>query len=1030
MSRSNLHTAIALLFVISGAVGLIYQVLWFKYLSLFLGNTTYAQTIVLATFMGGLAIGSAFWGRKADREPDLLMLYAWLELGIGLYCVAYPSLIDAVQNLFVRTVVGLALPSGGGAVLTLKLLASMGTLLFPTILMGGTLPVLVRFTSQHLDEAGRNVAVLYFLNSFGAVIGAGLAGFFFVRILGLGVTMYSAASVSLLIGLIALALMRLRQRWTDEQTPMAESGNEQGVFPERQVTAAIVVAGMSGMAAMIYEVTWVRLLIPVLGSSTYSFSLMLVGFISGITIGSLIVSSLVQRSARLIQLLAWCQFGIVGALVITIPLYARIPYTFWKMAHILVRTDATYPIFLVLQFIFCIGIMIVPTVFLGMSLPVATRIAARGLRVLGRSVGNVFSINTLGTVIGSLAAGLLLIPIIGMKHAMEVGIVLNLSAGILAFWSDTRAPTTRRVVVPVLASAGLTAYLALAPQWSQGAMLSGVFRQVNSNVPPPLSYERFMEAAEKTHVLYYREGTSATVGVIEGISDAGSQRVLIINGKADASSVGDLPTQVLLGELPLLLQQSPKSALVVGLGGGVTAGSILRHPVDRLDCVEISPEVVEASAYFEETSGAPLRDPRMHLHVEDALAFLKVTPQKYDVIVSEPSNPWIAGIGSLYTTEFFEACKRRMNPGGIMVQWFHLYEMDDELFRMVLRTFRSSFRSVTVWQPMTTDVILVGTEQPFKPDMEVLTARLQQPAVREDLRRVGLDDPKLILSLQMLSDHSVVYFRGTGPLNTEDHPRLEYEAPRAFFVNRGVTSILRVDERMNFDTGTIALRSQDAGLSLSDDDLRRIGLLHVRTDRGNPLFGYSVLRSYLSRHPGDTLTLSAMVDGAERLKRIEDALDYLETLTKLKLNDPNILARYAWMRYSYERTRANALTGFSTAEYERLLHRSIQLVRDTVDRYRVALGDVYFGTQHYALAQDQYARALQIRADHRPDPNIREDVLYLQLARCLQRTGRPDRAMGYALQAVNLNPENREASDFLYEMWTAARDTVQARTTP
>ena len=1027
MSRSNLHSVLAFLFVVSGAVGLIYQVVWFKYLALFLGNTTYAQTIVLATFMGGLAVGSALWGRKADREVNLLMLYAWLELGIGLYCFAYPAVIEVVQHMFIRTVVGLDLPSGSGAVLGLKLVASMGSLLFPTILMGGTLPVLVRFTSDHLEEAGRNVAILYFLNSFGSVIGAALAGFFFIRLIGLAATMYSAASVSVLIGLAAFSLTRVRAGGVAPKEANTASEGAGAVFPRAQVIAAIAVAGMSGLASMIYEVTWVRLLIPVLGSSTYSFSLMLVGFISGITIGSLIVSRLVQRSERLMSLLAWCQFGIVGSLIVTIPWYSRIPYAFWTVAHILTRSETTYPIFLLLQFGFSIVIMIVPTIFLGMSLPVATRIAARGVHVLGRSVGTVFSVNTIGTVVGSLAAGLVMIPLIGVKHAMEIGIGVNLLAALLAlgFSGERRL---RQWAVAGAAIVMVSAYLALAPQWSRGAMLSGVFRQVNSNIAPPKSYAEFMGAALSTRVLYYREGSSATVGVIESEPPAAVQRVLIINGKADASTVGDLPTQVLLGELPLLFHPDPKSALVVGLGSGVTAGSMLRHPVERVDCVEISPEVVDASRYFEAASGAPLRDPRMHLHVEDALAYLKITPHRYDVIVSEPSNPWIAGIGSLYTTEFFEACKQRMNPGGMMVQWFHLYEMDDELFRMVLRTFRASFRWVSLWQTMSTDVVLIGTNTKFTPDLVQLAVRMQRPGVRDDLRRIDIDDPAVLLTLQILSDPTVVRYDGTGPLNTEDHPRLEYQAPEAFFVNRGVTSILRVDERMNFDSSIVALRTSAWRKSLTDDDLCRIGMLHMEPNRGNPLFGYSVVRDYLSRHPNDTAALRAMVNGAERLKRVEDAMEYLEELVKLKPRDPEMLSRSAWMRYSYERTRANSITGFDTREYEDLLRRSVRLVQDTVDRYRVLLGDLYYGTQRYALAQDQYARGIQIRETHAPDPTMREDALFLQLARCLVQTGHRDQAIGYALQAANLNRNNREAVDLVYTLWMGQKDSTGTAT--
>ena len=710
ISRQTINSIVGLLFIISGALGLIYQIIWFKYLSLFLGNTTYAQTIVLATFMGGLAIGSALWGRKVDKTKQPLRFYALLELGIGVYCLLYPKFLGLLKDIFITIVISLQLPSDGSVVLLLKLLVSFCTLLLPTILMGGTLPVLVKFISNRLEESGKNIAILYFLNSFGAVIGSLLTGFFFIRILGLSVSIYSAAIVNLFVGSFAFILTM----WTvqSENLSKEETREPETIFSRREIILAIAVAGISGLAAMIYEVTWVRLLIPVLGSATYSFSLMLVAFISGITIGSYIVSFLVQRVRHLPSLLIWCQFGIVLSLLVTLPLYARIPYEFWRAATILTRSEATYPFFLTIQFFFSFILMIVPTIFLGMSLPVATRIAARGIDVLGKSVGNVFAVNTLGTVVGSLSAGLILIPLIGIKHTIEVGIGFNLLAGMLIlFFAGTVSRRNVLVVVPILLIS-LIGYVLVSPNWSQSAMLTGVFRQINCDVKPPASYSIYMKGLENTKVIYYREGTMATVGVIESGSSNNSSRILVINGKADASSTVDMPTQVLLGQLPCLLHSNAQTALVIGLGSGVTAGSILTHPIKHLDCVEISPEVVEASSKFNDVNHQPLTDPRMTLHIEDALAFLNLTPRMYDIIVSEPSNPWIAGIGSLYTTEFFEMCKRRMNTGGMMIQWFHLYEMDDDIFKMVVRTFRSSFKYVSIWQPVGGDVILLGIEQP------------------------------------------------------------------------------------------------------------------------------------------------------------------------------------------------------------------------------------------------------------------------------------------------------------------------------
>ncbi|MBI3578499.1 MAG: fused MFS/spermidine synthase, partial [Ignavibacteriales bacterium] len=349
LSKANFLGIIALLFIISGAAGLMYQVVWFKYLSLFLGNTTYAQTVVLATFMGGLAIGATLWGRRADLSKNLLRIYALLEIAIGVYCFLYPQLLNVLKNVFVSVVLSLNLPSDSTQVLAFKLIVSLLTLLFPTILMGGTLPVLVRFISERIEDAGKNVATLYFLNSFGAVGGSLLAGFFFVPLTGLKATIYSAAVVNILIGLAALLLARLRFEQAQE-SPVTE---EQTIteFNSTEVTIAVAVAGLSGLASMIYEVSWVRLLIPVLGSSTYSYSLMLVAFIAGITIGSWIVSIGFEKIKNVFGFLALCQLGVGLTLAVTLPLYGRIPYYFWHIASSLARSETTYPVYLTIQFL-------------------------------------------------------------------------------------------------------------------------------------------------------------------------------------------------------------------------------------------------------------------------------------------------------------------------------------------------------------------------------------------------------------------------------------------------------------------------------------------------------------------------------------------------------------------------------------------------------------------------------------------------------------------------------------------------------
>ncbi len=414
-------------------------------------------------------------------------------------------------------------------------------------------------------------------------------------------------------------------------------------------------------------------------------------------------------------------------MALSLPLYGRVPYIYWHLGRILTRTDFTYPIFLTLQFFFVFVIMLIPTIFLGMSLPIASHIASRKLEVLGRSVGNVFSVNTFGTVVGSLTTGLILIPLIGVRLSMETGLCLNIGAGIVLILYSSGISRLRKLFSISGIGAFIIAFFLLTSDWNQTIALSGVFRHLVKNEIPPSSYTEFERSSAARDVLFFKEGTTATVGVVRSSTPLGVNNSLYINGKVDASSVGDLPTQVLLAEIPMILHPEPDTVLVVGLGSGVTAGSVLRHPVASLETVEISPEVIEASKYFEHVNGSPLNDRRSRVFVDDALSFLKLSSSRYDVIISEPTNPWIAGVGNLYTVEFLQECRRKLRENGLMVQWFHLYEVSDETFGLVMRTFASVFPHISLWQPYLKDVIVVGSMKPLQLDEAAITQSSQSP---------------------------------------------------------------------------------------------------------------------------------------------------------------------------------------------------------------------------------------------------------------------------------------------------------------
>ncbi len=1011
MKKETLYSIIAVMFITSGAIGLVYEIVWFKYLSLFLGNTTYAQSIVLASFMAGLAIGASLWGNRADKVKQPLAIYAVLEIIIGIYCLLYPTFFEVLKSVFINTVLSLDLPSDGNSVLTLKLLTSLVTLLPPTILMGGTLPVLVRHISERIEESGKNIAILYFLNSFGAVIGSFLGGFFFVRTLGLDPTIYIAAVLNITVGVVAYVLTKGKME-ESESAPREQSESIQ-TYSKKEVFIAFAIAGFSGLCSMMYEVAWVRLLIPVLGSSTYSFSIMLITFISGITIGSWLVSKFIGRLKNMFGFLAVCQFGVVLSLIASLPFYGYLPYTFWHAAHILNRTGFTYPLFLSIQLLFSVLIMIVPTIFLGMSLPVASRIATSKIEMLGKSVGSVFSVNTIGTVLGSLGAGLMLIPLVGIRHTIEIALVLNLALGILVAFSDSLYSQMKKYVSVGVIFFFTLIYFFIAPDWSQVITLSGVFRNINDNEAPPSSYQEFLVKSQPQGIYYYKEGTTATVAVTKSITQShGEQKVLVINGKGDASSKGDMPTQVLLAQFPAMLHPKPETTLVVGLGSGATAGSLLSHPIKQLDCVEISPEVVEAMEFFSEVNHSPEKDPRFRLYIEDALAFLNLTKKNYDIIVSEPSNPWIAGIGNLYTIDFFEVCKQRLRPNGLMVQWFHLYEMDDETLRLVFRTFQSVFPHVSVWQSFATDVILIGSMDPLQPNFSLMKKKFELARVKSDLDNINMPDVATLLSMQVASERTVKEFAGYGEVNTEKLPYLEYWAPRSFFINAGVHHFVTYDERSLRENSHTMLKRYVTQFGLNDTERMNIINLHSLPNRGKSAFAYSFLRDYLRQHPADKQALAMLASVTERMGRNEESARLVETLAAIDSTNPSVLENYGWSQYLLEKPVTTPYTFSKLDSIEKILQRTILLAKDTVDRYRAKLADVHFGKGNYEKAVENYRRALQLRDEFTPDNNMRIDLILLHLAQASFKLNKEDIAMGYVVQSYMANPNNPETKEF------------------
>jgi spermidine synthase len=848
-------------FFISGLAGLVYQVVWTRYLALFLGHTSYAVVAVLAAFMGGLALGNAWLGSVVDRVKRPLLFYAGLELGIGIFALAFPHYYELVHAGFLGVV--RATQPTGAVRLALQFLFAAVTILLPTVLMGATLPALTKFITRSLAELRGKVAALYAINSSGAVAGTLLADWWWIPKLGLELTVYLGATLSLLIGLVALILSRTEGEATAE--PAASVSDE--TFTPVELRLALIGIGVSGFVAMLYEVAWTRLLGLALGSSTHAYSLMLATFISGIAAGGWVICRW-RTQANTLRAFALAELALALTLLASLWFYDLLPLWFNRLASWLARRPEAFALYELFQAAICFAVMFVPAMCLGMTLPLISRVATSEFARTGRSVGVVFAINTLGTVLGAVLTGLLFLPHLGLTGTFALGIALNLAIAAAILGRDWRGRRQVWWLVPA-AALGLTvaAALVLEPRW-QRTFAQGLWRSAN----PPATIRQHRTWVDALKLVYHRDGAGSTVAVIEAPEPDGSHQFLLrVNGKTDASSRGDLSTQILAGHIPLLHRPDSSDVLVVGLGSGVSVGSVLQHPtIKRVDVVEISPEVVEATRrHFSEANLHALDDPRVHLAVEDAKTFLQTTPQQFDVIITEPSNPWMAGVAAVFSREYYENCRARLKPGGFVAQWVQVYEMDDATLGLVVATFSTSFPHLGVWQTSNGDMLLIGTVDPVQPDLDALAKRFQEPKVAADLLRIGLKRVTALLALEHLPAGDGAFLPAPDTAAHSDYvPVLEYAAQRAFFARSTVRNLFEISEFQSPRPRTLLGRWL-AREPVTPADLESIAACFTAYNFPQPPLVRSAMQRWLQLEPTNALPLHVL----ELLSRVAPAPD-------------------------------------------------------------------------------------------------------------------------------------------------------------
>jgi spermidine synthase len=782
-------------FFLSGAAGLIYEVLWIRMIDKVIGSAPFAVATVLAVFMGGLALGSYLAGKTIDRitsKQKLLALYGKVEVVIGVYGLLIPFLTVAVKPLYAYAYNHLF--QYFWVYQLFNFLGCTLLLILPSVLMGITLPVLCRFYVVQLDHLGTRTGRLYGLNTIGAAIGAGVCGFILISTVGVWGALFVAAGINFLVGFLCIFLARRPMTLsfqhlsvdTEQESTLKKPPAEISTWDridDRAVTWALWIFAVSGFAAMAYEVIWARLLGLVIGPTTYSFTIVVSTFIIGLALGSLLFGWLGDRVKRTFALLVGTQIGAACLVLLVSQFLGNSQFFFAKLIY---TFQGRFAETIVVQIIVLFFVLLTPTILLGATFPLVNRIYARSLSSIGKSVGTAYALNTVGAILGSVVAGFVLIPFLGKENGlrlvMALQFMLPLTAAVV-LTIQTKGVAKQWLSLSIMALVGIVLFFQY-PSWHRGLLSSGRYRNL-SDMEKLLSSTSWSDALvrgstilkrhePKREIVFYGDGIGGFTTVEKVIGSLGTVKYTMVNsGKPDASSHGDRSNQTLLAHIPLLFHPQAEKVLVIGLASGMTAGEVLHYPVKELDVVEISDQVVKASEIFDPWNNECLRDPRTRLIVQDGRNHLALSAEQYDVIISGPSNPWMAGLANLFTLEFFQSAKDHLKQPGIFVQWMQSYEMSWPTFALAGRAFMKVFPDGLLMKTSPADYIFVGFVGDIGLDPKVAQQRLPY-AQRSSI--VALPNSQLLFQL-IISENLERLFE-SGPLHTDNWPRLEFAAPK------------------------------------------------------------------------------------------------------------------------------------------------------------------------------------------------------------------------------------------------------------
>ena len=758
---------ISIIFFFSGLSALVYQLLWMRQLGFIFGNTIYASATVLTAFMGGLALGSHLFGRYAERLKNPLKCFAWLEWGIAAYALAMPLLFTLLQLIYRFAYRHI---SDDLLVLTpMRFILALLLLITPTLLMGGTLPVIIRGLARENQVFGKRLGWFYGINTLGAVAGIFVCGFYLIPRVGITYTNFIAVATDVIAGIGTWILAHRGALPAPEREPLRPRFR----FKDMPTASryAILIAMLCGFVSLALEVIWFRALILVFGSTTYSFTVMLGVFLLGIGLGSLLIARVLDRFKEGLLPLLGAAVALIGVCTLT-SLYHFDRGPGFLLQH-LAAHQLSWESMNQARFLISAAHLALPALLFGIAFTVATRLVRRDEPSSSGAVGMVYALNTLGAVAGSFAGGFILLPHFGMERSLLTLGFLMATVGFLTLVVAGRRPFLR--VAGGLATAVLLLTLFLAPpSWNKELLASGAFFSPFNFIQGDEITLREVIMADR--LLHYEEAMSSTVSVHLGSNE---QKFFCVNGKTEADQTPrSMVLQRMIGHLPMLLHPNPKRAVNIGLGAGVSFGALGQHPLERLEVVEIEPAVQVATRVWGKLNHNILENPNAIITINDGRNHLFSTTNRYDVITADPFEPVMAGAAHLYTENYFKLGRACLSEGGIMGQYLPLYELSLEDYLSIVRSFVSVFPESAVFFTGF-DTILIGFESEMKLDATTLRRHFEIPAVKASLADIGFTTPEMLLGMFVADLREHPDFATSGILNTDDRPYVEYSAPRS-----------------------------------------------------------------------------------------------------------------------------------------------------------------------------------------------------------------------------------------------------------